>query len=57
MKAPMSKNIREILSDVKKSKALSGQILNSLKTGKPPVYKIGGKSYALVRTATISKGK
>jgi hypothetical protein len=57
MKAPMSENVKAIVSNAKKSKALSGQILYSLKTGKQPVYKVGGKSYALVRASSITKSK
>ena len=55
MKAPMSENIKAIISNPKKAKALSGQVLYSLRTGKEPVFKVGGKRYALVRAATITK--
>lgn len=51
----MSDNIRSILTDAKKSKTLSGQILLSNRLGLNPVIKVNGKTIKLVRVSPLSK--
>ena len=57
MKAPMSQTIRAILSDEKKSKTLSAQILAANRVGATPVLKINGKKVRLVRVSPHTKTK
>jgi hypothetical protein len=54
MKAPMSRNIKDILSDKKKSKRLSGQVIVANKLGANPVIKIGDRKITLVRVSPLS---
>lgn len=51
----MSDNIRSILTDVKKSKTLSGQILLSNRLGVSPVIQVNGKTIKLVRVSPVGK--
>lgn len=54
MEAPMSENIKSILSDAKKSKTLSGQILLANRLGIDPVIKVNGKTIRLVRVSPVN---
>lgn len=51
MKAPMSKTVKEILSDERKSKLLSAQILLANRLGVTPVLKFKDKEVRLVRVS------
>jgi hypothetical protein len=55
MRAPMSENIRSILTDTRKSKTLSGQILLSNRLGLDPVIRVNGKKIKLVRVSPLGK--
>ena len=55
MRAPMSENIRSILTDVKKSKTLSSQILLSNRLGVNPVIQVNGKTIKLVRVSPTTR--
>ncbi|WP_155296196.1 hypothetical protein [Spirosoma rigui] len=49
MKAPISKRVRQILSDARTARELVKQLIMSLRTNQPAEIWIGNDRYALVR--------
>lgn len=57
MVAPMSEQIKQIMTDPRKSKAFTAMILAARKKGVDPKFKVGGKWYRLSRVTSLSPGK